>query len=389
MAKNILHMLSPLKHMSPFDVNMALDAGYDSVTPYSAVTLEDVMPLVQDAMFSRSPKDAVRTGLFIAGKDAGLALDMLEIVKKTLPQTFRNFRFRRSGRLFHHRSRHGRLRREASQKKKDSPLAKTKILIFGATGVVGYASAVIAALEGAEVLLVGHDGLERVQDKAHDIKRRFGVETQAVDGSTEEKKLAALAGDRRRPLRRRGGQAGPFQGQLVTAKSLLVSADVNAVPPAGIEGLDLHGDGRSSPAEASGSGRSPLATLNTRRNRACFSAWPLPTRRSALIFATLSRSPVNSSEHLPERRRGSRSPPPPGAPSPRPRAELAIRPLVADFFDDADTRALASANCPAAPAIPKRASSASLTPALERLAEGDAPIGVVYGAGFEDRVEIL
>ena len=29
MAKLILHMLSPLKHMSPFDVNMALDAGYD------------------------------------------------------------------------------------------------------------------------------------------------------------------------------------------------------------------------------------------------------------------------------------------------------------------------------------------------------------------------
>ena len=29
MAKNILHMLSPLKHMSPFDVNMALDAGFE------------------------------------------------------------------------------------------------------------------------------------------------------------------------------------------------------------------------------------------------------------------------------------------------------------------------------------------------------------------------
>ena len=27
--KHILHMLTPLKHMSPFDVNMALDAGYD------------------------------------------------------------------------------------------------------------------------------------------------------------------------------------------------------------------------------------------------------------------------------------------------------------------------------------------------------------------------
>ena len=30
MAKNILHMITPLAHMSPFDVNMALDAGYDA-----------------------------------------------------------------------------------------------------------------------------------------------------------------------------------------------------------------------------------------------------------------------------------------------------------------------------------------------------------------------
>ncbi|MGA9488325.1 MAG: methylene-tetrahydromethanopterin dehydrogenase N-terminal domain-containing protein, partial [Methylocella sp.] len=61
MAKNILHMLSPLRHMSPFDVNMSLDAGYDAVVPYIDVKLEEVMPLVQDAMFSRSPRDAVHT----------------------------------------------------------------------------------------------------------------------------------------------------------------------------------------------------------------------------------------------------------------------------------------------------------------------------------------
>ena len=55
MAKNILHMLSSLKHMSPFDVNMALDAGFDSVTSYRGVTLDEITPLIQDAMFSRSP----------------------------------------------------------------------------------------------------------------------------------------------------------------------------------------------------------------------------------------------------------------------------------------------------------------------------------------------
>ena len=84
MAKNILHMLSSLKHMSPFDVNMALDAGFDSVTSYGSVTLDEITPLVQDAMFSRSPRDAARTCVFFGGNDAGLALDMMEALKATL-----------------------------------------------------------------------------------------------------------------------------------------------------------------------------------------------------------------------------------------------------------------------------------------------------------------
>jgi len=33
-APFILHMLSPLRHVSPFDVNMALDAGFNAVVPY-------------------------------------------------------------------------------------------------------------------------------------------------------------------------------------------------------------------------------------------------------------------------------------------------------------------------------------------------------------------
>ena len=41
----ILHMITPLKHMSPFDVNMALDAGYDAAIPYTSVTVEDVTGL--------------------------------------------------------------------------------------------------------------------------------------------------------------------------------------------------------------------------------------------------------------------------------------------------------------------------------------------------------
>ena len=61
----ILHMLSPQKHMSPFDVNMAADAGYKVIVPYINVTLEEVTALTQDAIFSRPPNDGVRTGIFI------------------------------------------------------------------------------------------------------------------------------------------------------------------------------------------------------------------------------------------------------------------------------------------------------------------------------------
>jgi len=65
------------------------------------------------------------------------------------------------------------------------------------------------------------------------------------------------------------------------------------------------------------------------------------------------------------------------------------RPLVADFFDDVDTGVLAEANCLVAGDLQSGFESAALIAALEALAETRAPIGLVYGAGFEDRVEIL
>ena len=86
--KHILHMLTPLRHISPFDVNMALDAGYDAAIPYTEVTLGDVSGLVQDAMFSRPPKTGVRTGVFIGGKKALEALDMLSAAKRALVPPF-------------------------------------------------------------------------------------------------------------------------------------------------------------------------------------------------------------------------------------------------------------------------------------------------------------
>src|ERR1700761_2735603 len=86
--KRILHLLSPSRHASPFDLNMALDAGYDAVIPYTEVTPDEVAGLVQDAMFSRSPKDGAKTCVFIGGKNAIAALDMLESARKAMVKPF-------------------------------------------------------------------------------------------------------------------------------------------------------------------------------------------------------------------------------------------------------------------------------------------------------------
>jgi methylene-tetrahydromethanopterin dehydrogenase len=256
-AKNILHMLSPLKHISPFDVNMALDAGFDSITPYTGVTLDEITPLAQDAMFSRAPRDAARTCVFFAGKDAGLALDMMEQLKATLLKPFEISSFADPAGSFTTAAAMVACVEKILEKKKGRAFAKTKILIFGATGVVGYASGVIAALEGADVTLAGHDGLARVRAKADDIKKRFGVDVRAVDASTPEKLLAALVVAEIVFCAAAAGKQVLSASALTSAKSLIIAADVNAVPPAGVEGIRLMDNGVELPGGILGIG--PLA----------------------------------------------------------------------------------------------------------------------------------
>jgi methylene-tetrahydromethanopterin dehydrogenase len=241
-TKNILHMLSPLRHMSPFDVNMALDAGFDAVVPYIDVKLDEITPLVQDAMFSRSPRDAVRTGVFIGGKDAVLALDMLEQLRKALLKPFEISAFADPAGSFTTAAAMVACVEKILKQKKAKALGQTKVVIFGATGPVGYTSGVIAALEGAEVTLAGRE-LTRVKAKADEIKQRFGLDARAVQAKTPEEFSAALAGQEVALCVAAVGVQVLSATMLAAAKSLVVAADVNAVPPAGIEGLDPMANG--------------------------------------------------------------------------------------------------------------------------------------------------
>jgi methylene-tetrahydromethanopterin dehydrogenase len=133
---------------------------------------------------------------------------------------------------------------ETALKKKFSTEFKGKrVVVFGGTGVVAFASAVISAVEGAEAVLVGYDGPERVKKLAEEANSRFSVNLGYADGSTEEQKTELA---RSAELIFSAGPAGKrllTTDQLKQATKLLVATDVNAVPPAGVEGVGVKDNG--------------------------------------------------------------------------------------------------------------------------------------------------
>ena len=240
----ILHMLSPLRHVSPFDVNMAVDAGYQTVVPYTGVELAEVAGLIQDAIFSRGPKGARATGAFIAGKSAELALDMLDAARKAMVPPFAISVFADPAGSF---TTAAAMVAKVGKKLREGPGGDwrgRRVLVFGGTGVVGFAAAMIAAGEGAKATLVGYDGEARVKRLAEMASRRFGIALDAADGSSDSAKAGLL---REAEIVLSAGRAGVTvlsAALLAEAKSLLAAADVNAVPPPGIAGVGAQDDGK-------------------------------------------------------------------------------------------------------------------------------------------------
>ncbi len=65
------------------------------------------------------------------------------------------------------------------------------------------------------------------------------------------------------------------------------------------------------------------------------------------------------------------------------------RPLVLDFFNDSDTREICTRSRRVERGLSEGFTEENLFPALAEIMDGEDPCGVVYGAGFEDRPELL
>ncbi|HEY9068112.1 MAG TPA: NAD(P)-dependent methylenetetrahydromethanopterin dehydrogenase [Burkholderiaceae bacterium] len=261
---HILHLFTPGPQASPFDVNMAADAGYQIITPYTGVALDGVTALTQDAIFSRGPKGVARTGIFVGGRDALLAADMLERAQAAMFKPFVVSLMADPSGAYTTAAAMVACVEAALQRQHGLPMSGQNVLVLGGTGPVGRIAAVLAAQAGAAVRIASHSGLEAAQKAALATGKRFGVRLQGVSGAGRDALRSELAQAGVVLACAAAGVQVVSAEDLTAARALKVAADVNAVPPEGIAGVGVMDDAKPLAGVAGAVGIGALAIGNVK-----------------------------------------------------------------------------------------------------------------------------
>jgi methylene-tetrahydromethanopterin dehydrogenase len=239
----LLHFATPGPRVSPFDVNMAYDSGWDAVIPYAGVGLEDIAAFTQDAIFSRGPRGVRHTALFIGGRDALLAADMLKAARGAMVPPFEVSVFADPSGAYTTAGAMIAKVEQALERSFQRTLSSCQVLVLGGTGPVGLIASTLAAQAGARVLLGSHSGEAAARTSAEALARRFGVRCTPLDSGAADARARALAAcEVVLAVAKAGVQVLSRRELEACGARLLVAADVNAVPPAGIESVGVKDD---------------------------------------------------------------------------------------------------------------------------------------------------
>ncbi|QBY55609.1 NAD(P)-dependent methylenetetrahydromethanopterin dehydrogenase [Cupriavidus oxalaticus] len=240
----ILHMFTPGRQASPFDVNMAIDAGFDHVVPYAEVGPANVAAMTQDAIFSRGPKGVANTGIFIGGRDVMVAADMLDLARQSMVPPFAVSVFADpSGSYTTAAALVASVERQL-RKAHGSDFTGKRVLVLGGSGAVGRVAGALASQLGARVWLSNRVDDEQAVRTSQETNARFQAQTQGILIRTTEALRAALAEADIVFATASAGVQVMSEADRDAAGRLLVAADVNAVPPAGIAGVEVMDDGK-------------------------------------------------------------------------------------------------------------------------------------------------
>ncbi len=235
--RKLLLQLDSSRLPSVFDRIVAYDSGADEVMSYGGITEADVRDLIYGCIFTRGPKDLKYTAVFIGGSDMAVGEVLLAAAKKAFFGPFTV-----SLMLDSNGSNTTAVAAVAKMLQATGDVRGKRVLIVAGTGPVGIRAAGLFARAGAEVIITSRkaEAGERARDL---VAKRFGGTVRSVTMPDAGEAVRACK-DAELVL-----NAGPAGVMLVPKQAwanrpgLKVIADVNAVPPLGVEGVEPMDDG--------------------------------------------------------------------------------------------------------------------------------------------------
>jgi methylenetetrahydrofolate/methylenetetrahydromethanopterin dehydrogenase (NADP+) len=235
--RKLLLQLDSSRLPSVFDQVVAYDAGADVVMSYGGVIETDVRDLVHGCIFTRGPKDLHNTAIWIGGSNMSAGEQLLAMVQDALfaPLTV-------SIMLDSNGSNTTAVAAVVKIEQSLKQLRGRKVLILAGTGPVGQRAAGLLAKDGAQVTITSRKP-EQGEKARQFISARFNVQVEATIMNDPAQLPPQLEGVEVLL------NSGPAGVQMVptsvwtSAKSLKVAVDLNAVPPLGIEGIEVDDDG--------------------------------------------------------------------------------------------------------------------------------------------------
>lgn len=231
--QKILLQLDPDDQPSVFDSVVAVDAGVDQLFRHGSVEPSQVRDLVYGCIFTRGGEELKNTAIFVGGTQVGPSEELFNQVKKTF------FGPMRVSVMFDANGCNTTAAAAVIAASRHTELKGAAALVLGGTGPVGQRVARLLASAGA-VVRVGSRHLDKSKAVCEALCQHHaaGKFTPVLAKSPAELD-EALAGV---SIVVAAGAPGV---QLLSAEqrrkhsSLRVAIDLNAVPPLGLEGIDV------------------------------------------------------------------------------------------------------------------------------------------------------
>jgi len=235
--RKLLLQLDSSPHPSVFDRVVGFDGGAEEVMSYGGVTEEAVRDLVYGAIFTRGPKDLHDTAIFIGGTDTAVGERLLAVVRKTFLGPLRV-----SVMLDSNGSNTTAVAAVAKLQQAAGDVKGLRTVVVGGAGPVGARAAGLLSRAGADVAVTSPWPHEAKQ-AAEEIRRRFGGPVSEVVLPDSSHATSILGGSQLLLNASKAGIRMIPREAWARRPGLRVAADLNAVPPLGVEGIELTDDG--------------------------------------------------------------------------------------------------------------------------------------------------